>query len=240
MAGTAIYRRILLKISGEALTGGGHECFDPATLNYLCEEIATALDLNTQVAVVVGGGNIVRGKMLSKSMKVDRVAADYMGMLATVINGMALQSALSKAGMVARMQTALNVEQVAAPYIREKSEKHLGAGHVMIFSGGTGNPFFSTDTAAALRASEIGACALLKATNVDGVYSSDPTQDPAARRYDTLPIHDALTQKLDVMDATALALCRERKLPVHVFQLTAAGALAKVLTGESAGTLLTC
>lgn len=240
MGNTSIYRRILLKISGEALAGGRQECFDAATLNYLANEISAALELKTQVAVVVGGGNIVRGEMLAKNMNVDRVAADYMGMLATVINGMALESALTKAGIIARVQTALNAEQVAAPYIREKAAKHLDAGHVMIFCGGTGNPFFSTDTAAALRASEMGACALLKATNVDGVYSSDPTNNSNAQRYDTLPMDDALNQKLKIMDATALALCRERQLPVHVFKLTVGGALLKVLKGESTGTLLTC
>ncbi|MGI9305745.1 MAG: UMP kinase [Gammaproteobacteria bacterium] len=234
------YKRILLKISGEALAGGGNECYDAATLDYIAGEIAAALKLKTQVAVVVGGGNIVRGEMLSKSMDVDRVAADYMGMLATVINGMALESALAKSGVPARMQTALNAEQVAAPYIREKAAKHLEAGRVMIFCGGTGNPFFSTDTAAALRASEMGADALLKATNVDGVYSSDPARFADARRYETLPMDDALNQKLQVMDATALALCRERKLPVHVFRLTAPGALCGVLAGEAPGTLLTC
>ena len=236
----SIYRRVLLKISGEALAGKGSECFDSGTLNYLASEIAAALELNTQVGAVVGGGNIVRGEILSARMNVERVAADYMGMLATVINGMALESALSKAGVDVRLQTALNAEQVAAPYIREKAERHLENGRVMIFCGGTGNPFFSTDTAAALRASEIGACALLKATNVDGVYSSDPARDSSARRYDTISMDDALNQKLRVMDATALALCRERKLPVHVFKLTAPGALAQILKGEAAGTLLTC
>lgn len=236
----SIYRRILLKISGEALAGGGSECFDSGTLSYIAAEIITAQKMNVQVGVVVGGGNIVRGEILSQRMNVARVSADYMGMLATVINGMALESALSKAGVIVRLQTALNVEQVAAPYIREKAERHLESGHVMIFSGGTGNPFFSTDTAAALRASEMGACALLKATNVDGVYSSDPARDSSARRYDTLSMDDALNQKLRVMDATALALCRERKLPVHVFKLTEPGALVKILKGDSTGTLLTC
>ncbi|MGI9297730.1 MAG: UMP kinase [Gammaproteobacteria bacterium] len=236
----SVYRRVLLKISGESLAGNGKECFDPDTLNYLAGEISSALELKTRVAVVVGGGNIVRGEILSSRMNVERVAADYMGMLATVINGMALEQALLKAGVEVRLQTALNAEQVAAPYIREKAERNLERGHVMIFCGGTGNPFFSTDTAAALRASEIGACALLKATNVDGVYSSDPARDPAARRYDTLTMDDALHKNLRVMDATALALCRERKLPVHVFKLDEPGALVKVLKGETTGTLLTC
>ena len=240
MPGAPIYRRVLLKISGEALAGGGAECYDAATLNYLAGEIASALALNTQVAAVVGGGNIVRGELLSNSMGDDRVSADYMGMLATVINGMALESALSKSGIAVRMQTALNAGQVAAPYIREKAKRHLEGDRVMIFCGGTGNPFFSTDTAAALRASEIGADALLKATNVDGVYSGDPAADSDARRYEKLAMDDALNQKLGVMDATALALCRERKLPVHVFRLSEPGALAKILKGESAGTLLTC
>lgn len=237
---SSVYRRVLLKISGEALAGGGKECFDTATLDYIAAEVAAALELKTQIAVVVGGGNIVRGEILSNKMQVARVPADYMGMLATVINGMALESALSKAGIVVRLQTALNAEQVAAPYIREKAERNLEKGNVMIFCGGTGNPFFSTDTAAALRASEIGACALLKATNVDGVYSGDPARDSSVRRYDTLTMDDALNQKLRVMDATALALCRERKLPVHVFKLAAPGALNAILKGKSGGTLLTC
>lgn len=237
---SSVYRRVLLKISGEALAGGGKECFKPETLGYIAAEIAAALQLGVQIAVVVGGGNIVRGETLADKMNVARVPADYMGMLATVINGMALESALSGAGVVVRLQTALNAEQVAAPYIREKAERNLEKGNVMIFCGGTGNPFFSTDTAAALRASEIGACALLKATNVDGVYSGDPARDSSARRYDTLTMDDALNQKLRVMDATALALCRERKLPVHVFKLAEPGALRSVLKGESHGTLLTC
>ena len=236
----SIYRRILLKISGEALAGGTSVCFDAATLDYLAAEIVAALKLKTQIAVVVGGGNIVRGELLSNDMGVERVAADHMGMLATVINGMALQSALSKADVDVRLQTAMNVEQVAAPYIREKAERHLQAGRVMIFCGGTGNPFFSTDTAAALRASEMGADALFKATNVDGVYSTDPAKDSNAKRYDVLAMDDAINQKLKVMDATALALCRERKLPVHVFKLTIPNILASILQGESAGTLLTC
>lgn len=234
------YRRVLLKISGEALAGGGNECFKSETLEYIAAEIAAALQLKTQIAVVVGGGNIVRGEILSAKMNVERVAADYMGMLATVINGMALESALSKAGVGVRLQTALNAEQVAAPYIREKAERNLEKGNVMIFCGGTGNPFFSTDTAAALRASEIGACALLKATNVDGVYSGDPARDSSVRRYEVLTMDDALNQKLRVMDATALALCRERKLPVHVFRLAEPGALVKVLKGDSCGTYLSC
>ncbi len=237
---TPKYRRVLLKISGEALAGGGNECFDSTVLSYLAKEIKEALDLKVQIGVVVGGGNIVRGEILSKNMGVPRVSADYMGMLATVINGMALESALTTAGITVRLQTALNAEQVAAPYIREKADKHLSAHRVMIFCGGTGNPFFSTDTAAALRASEMGADVLLKATNVDGVYSSDPAHDKTARRYHTLTLDEAINQQLKVMDATALALCRERKLPVHVFQLTTPGALSKILIGESAGTVLTC
>ncbi|MDM5147874.1 UMP kinase [Candidatus Persebacteraceae bacterium Df01] len=240
MRNAADYRRILLKISGEALNGGSNFCFNSQVLSYLADEVAAALAMKKQVAIVVGGGNIVRGEMLSSDMGVDRVTADYMGMLATVINGKALQSALNAAGIDTRLQSALNMEQVVAPYIREKAVRHLENGQVVIFAGGTGNPFFSTDTAAALRASEIGANALLKATNVDGVYSSDPAKNADAKRYDTLPMNDAINQQLRVMDATALALCRERKLPVHVFKLTTPGTLAAILKGQDEGTLLTC
>ena len=235
---TARYRRILLKISGEALQGDSAG-ISPDTLRFLVKEISTAREMNVQVAVVVGGGNIVRGAMVSGEIGIDRVTGDYMGMLATVINGMALQAALSDAGVPARLQSALNAEQVAAPYIRGKAVSHLEKGRVVVFAGGTGNPYFTTDTAAALRAAEIGAQALLKATNVDGVYSGDPAAEKNVTRYESLTMDEALQRKLCVMDATALTLCRDRNMPIHVFKLQRAGALARILRDEDEGTLLT-
>lgn len=248
-ASAALLRRVVLKLSGEALQGATNE--SPAdtksgesggvlsanVLLYLVGEIAAAVEVGVQVAVVVGGGNIVRGsELIEGKMGVSRVTGDQMGMLATVINGMALQSALQGGGLDVRLQTAMNVEQVAAPYIRAKAMRHLQAGRVVIFTGGTGNPFFTTDTAAALRAAEIGADALLKATNVDGVYSADPAKDKTAERYKTLTMDDAINKQLRVMDATALTLCRDRKIPIHVFQLQKPGALMAVLCGEEEGT----
>ncbi|MGI9338288.1 MAG: UMP kinase [Gammaproteobacteria bacterium] len=249
----ALLRRVVLKISGEALQGaaGANVAIEDITANnnggvlsanvllYLVKEIAEAVGIGVQVAVVVGGGNIVRGgELMESKMGVSRVTGDYMGMLATVINGMALQSALQGGGLDARLQTAMNVEQVAAPYIRQKAVRHLQAGRVVIFAGGTGNPYFTTDTAAALRAAEIGADALLKATNVDGVYSADPAKDKNAERYSTLTMNDAINKQLRVMDATALTLCRDRKMPIHVFQLQKPGALMAVLRGEPEGTTI--
>lgn len=232
------YRRVLLKISGEALREeqGG---ISPSVLRFLSGEIAAALELGVQVAVVVGGGNIVRGAMVSEEIGIDRVTGDYMGMLATVINGMALQAALVDAGIEARLQTALRLNDVAAPYIRGKAVRHLQKNRVVVFAGGTGNPFFTTDTAAALRAAEIGADALLKATNVDGVYSDDPQKKREATRYESLTLDEAIGRRLSVMDATAMTLCRERRLPIHVFQLQRGGALGRILNGEDEGTLLT-
>lgn len=232
------YRRILIKISGEALQDE-QAGVSPTVLRFITREILAVCGLGVEVAVVIGGGNIVRGAMISGSIGIDRVTGDYMGMLATVINGMALQSALVDAGGEARLQTALNLEQVAAPYIREKAVRHLERKRVVIFSGGTGNPFFTTDTAAALRAAEIGAEALLKATNVDGVYSGDPHRQQDARRYQSLTMDEAINKKLRVMDATALTLCRDRGLPIHVFRLQSAGALQRILQNEDEGTLLT-
>lgn len=224
---------------GGANNNSGGGVLSANVLLYLVREISAALAMGVQVAVVVGGGNIVRGgELMESKMGVSRVTGDYMGMLATVINGMALQSALQGGGVDARLQTAMNVEQVAAPYIRAKAVRHLRAGRVVIFAGGTGNPFFTTDTAAALRAAEIGADALLKATNVDGVYSADPAKDKSAERYASLTMDDAINKQLRVMDATALTLCRDRKMPVHVFQLQKPGALAAVLRGKPEGTTI--
>ena len=232
------YRRILLKLSGEALRGDSSN-ISSQVLRYLTEEIKSICEAGVQPAVVVGGGNIVRGEMVSGEIGIDRVTGDYMGMLATVINGMAIQEALSTGGVDARLQTALNLEQVAAPYIREKAVRHLENGRVMIFAGGTGNPFFTTDTAAALRAAEIGAESLFKATNVDGVYSGNPSKDADAKLYEKISMDDALSKRLQVLDATALALCRERGLPIHVFKMMKSGALLRILQGGAEGTLLT-
>lgn len=208
-------------------------------LRYIVGEIALIRALDVKIAIIIGGGNIVRGGFVADSMGVDRVTGDYMGMLATVINGMALQAALTDANMEARLQTALNLEQVAAPYIREKAVRHIENGRIMVFAGGTGNPYFTTDTAAALRASEIGAEALLKATNVDAVYSGDPARNKDAKPYRRLSMDDALAQKLGVMDATALALCRDRNMPIHVFRMMKPGALLDIVRGGDEGTLLT-
>lgn len=236
------YGRILLKLSGEALMGGEASGVSAEVLRHIVAEVRAARELGTQLALVCGGGNIVRGENFAAGVGagvgVDRVTADYMGMLATVINGMALQSALSESGVAARLQTALNLEQVAAPYIREKAIRHLEAGRVVIFAGGTGNPYFTTDTAASLRAAEIGAEALLKATKVDGVYSGDPAKDASAVKFSRLTFDEAIRRDLRVMDATALTLCRERRMPIHVFNLGRRGALADILQGGAEGTLV--
>ena len=236
---TLVYRRILLKLSGEALQGEKKFVLSPSTLKYLAGEVKAAHSLGAQIAIVTGGGNIIRGEMIADGMGVDRVTGDYMGMLATVINGMALRSALSEEGLDTRLQTALPLEQVAAPYIREKAVRHLEEHRVVVFAGGTGNPFFTTDTAAALRAAEIGAEALLKGTNVDAVYSSDPVKDAEATRYTNLTMDEAINKKLRVMDATAMTLCRDRGLPVHVFQLKKTGALTAIILGKQEGTKIT-
>jgi uridylate kinase len=232
------YRRALLKLSGEALMGGDVYGINAKTLQYLVGELKSAQATGAELAVVIGGGNIVRGGALSAERGVNRVTADYMGMLATVINGMALGDALAQAGAQARLQTALRLEQIAPPYIREKSNRYLREGRIVIFTGGTGNPFFTTDTAAALRAAEIGAEALLKGTKVDGVYSSDPQTDKHAERFGKISFDEVIHRKLEVMDATALTLCRDRGVPICVFNINKPGALAAVLCGESEGTLV--
>jgi uridylate kinase len=234
--GAPRYRRILIKLSGEAFQQGA-DSISAKVMRHMAAELSAVLELGAEVAVVVGGGNIFRGGGAG-DLGVDRVTGDYMGMLATVINGMALQSSLAAAGIDSRLQTALNLEQVAAPYIREKANRHLEAGRVVIFSAGTGNPYFTTDTAAALRAAEMNADALFKATNVDAVYSADPARSKNARRYSKLSYDDALAQKLGVMDATALALCRDRRLPLHIFKMMKPGALAKIMRGGAEGTLV--
>ena len=238
-ATTARYKRILLKLSGEALMGDDAYGINRETLWRIVDEIKTVTDLGVEVGVVIGGGNIFRG-MAGASSGMDRATADYMGMLATVMNAMALADAMRQAGMNARVQSALSIEQVVEPYIRGKAIRYLEEGRVVIFGGGTGNPFFTTDTAAALRGSEIGAEIVLKATKVDGVYTADPKKDPTATRYTKISFDEAIGRKLGVMDATAFALCRDQKLPINVFSIFKTGALKRVVMGEDEGTLVHC
>jgi len=231
------FPRILLKLSGEALMGDGDYGIDPAVLKRIAGEIREALDLGTQIAVVIGGGNIFRGAGLARS-GMDRVTGDHMGMLATVMNCLAMQDALEGMGIHARVQSALRINEVCEDYIRRRAVRHLEKGRVVLFAAGTGNPFFTTDTAAALRATEIGADLLLKATKVDGVYDADPVKVPTAKRYDRLTYDRALDDRLGVMDATALVMCRDNSLPLRVFNLHNAGDLLRILHGEDVGTLV--
>jgi len=221
---TPRYKRILLKLSGEALMGNDAYGINPQTIAEIVGEIKAVADLGVEIGVVIGGGNIFRG-MAGTATGMDRATADYMGMLATVMNAMALSDAFRQAGLNARVQSALNVEQVVEPYIRGKAIRYLEEGKIVIFGAGTGNPFFTTDTAAALRGSEIGAEIVLKATKVDGIYSADPKKDPKATRFDKISFNDAISRNLAVMDATAFALCRDQKLPINVFSIFKAGAL---------------
>lgn len=238
-APTLKYRRILLKITGEALgeagTGAG---ICPERIHEIAREIREVRDLGVQVVVVVGGGNIFRG-IHGSEKGIDRATGDYMGMLATVINALALQDALEKQGVPTRVQSAIIMAQVAEPFIRRRAVRHLEKGRVVIFAGGTGNPYFSTDTAAALRANEIGADIILKATKVDGIYSEDPKKNPQARRYNHITYQQALDQRLEVMDAAAFAMCRDNAMPVIVFDLFRAGNVKRAATGAPIGTLVT-
>ena len=236
---TPRYKRILLKLSGEALMGNDAYGINPQTIAEIVGEIKAVADLGVEIGVVIGGGNIFRG-MAGTATGMDRATADYMGMLATVMNAMALSDAFRQAGLNARVQSALNVEQVVEPYIRGKAIRYLEEGKIVIFGAGTGNPFFTTDTAAALRGSEIGAEIVLKATKVDGIYSADPKKDPTATRFDKISFNDAISRNLAVMDATAFALCRDQKLPINVFSIFKAGALKRVVCGEDEGTLVYC
>lgn len=233
------YKRILLKLSGEALMGGDAYGINRQTIAGIVAEIKAVVDLGVQVGVVIGGGNIFRG-VVHAATGMDRAQADYMGMLATVMNGLALHDAMRAAGMVSRVQSALSIEQVVEPYIRGKAIRYLEQGRTVIFAGGTGNPFFTTDTAAALRGAEIGAEIVLKATKVDGIYSADPKKDPLAVRYDRISFDEAIAQNLGVMDATAFALCRDQKLPINVFSIFKPGALTRVTMGDNEGTLVSC
>jgi uridylate kinase len=232
------FRRVLLKLSGEALMGDGKYGIHPPTLIRISSEIQAVVRAGVQLAIVIGGGNIFRGVSASTA-GMDRSSADYMGMLATVINAMALQDALEKHGVFTRVQSAIKMEQVAEPYIRRRAVRHLEKGRVVIFAAGTGNPFFTTDTAASLRAMEIGAEVIFKATKVDGVYSAHPKKDPTARRYRSLTYMDVLKQNLNVMDSTAISLCMENKLPIVVFDLTVQGNIRRAVTGSGdLGTLV--
>jgi uridylate kinase len=231
-----VYKRIILKLSGEVLKGA-EEVIDAKVADNIAREVAEIHGMGVQVAVVIGGGNIWRG-ITSANRGMDRSTADYMGMLATIINGMALQEALEKAGVNTRVQTAIEVKNVAEPFIRRRAVRHLEKGRVVIFVAGTGNPFFSTDTAAALRASELGAEILLKATKVDGVYDSDPRKNPKAKRYERLSYADALEGRLQVMDSTAFALCMDNEVPIVVFDMFKPGNLRSVVLGEKIGTLV--
>jgi uridylate kinase len=231
------YRRILLKLSGEALMGEGDYGIEPATIKRTAEEIHELSEAGVEMGLVLGGGNIFRGAGLAQA-GMDRVTGDHMGMLATVINSLAMQDALEKLGSRCRVMSALKINQVCEDYIRRRAVRHLEKGRVAIFAAGTGNPFFTTDSAASLRAIEIGADIMLKATKVDGIYSEDPVKNPKAERYKKLSYDDAIARKLGVMDATALVLCRDQGMPVRVFDLHTPGNLRRVVAGDDVGTLV--
>ena len=238
IAGQPKYRRIVLKLSGEALREAGSlEAISPAIVTDIARQIQAVRDLGVEIAVVVGGGNIWRG-LSANHGGMDRTTADYMGMLATVINGMALQSALEQMGVVTRLQTAIGMANVAEPFILRRAIRHLELGRVVIFGAGTGNPFFSTDTTAALRANEIRAEVILKATKVDGVYDSDPKTNPKAKRYETVSYTEALTKRLRVMDSTAFSLCMDNRMPIIVFDMARPDNIKRVVLGEKVGTLV--
>jgi len=229
------YKRILLKISGEVLTGERDYGIDPEVMHTIAEEIQELKDLGVDVAIVIGGGNIFRG-VAASSQGMDRASADYMGMLATVINGLALQDALEKMGIQTRVQTAIEMRAIAEPYIRRRAIRHLEKGRVVIFAAGTGNPYFTTDTTASLRAMEIGADVILKATKVDGVYDADPLLHENARKFEELTYLDVLKSQLKVMDATAISLCMDHHIPIIVFNLRERGNIKRVVLGEPVGT----
>ncbi len=231
------YKRVLLKLSGEALMGDDAYGINRATIERMVDEVAAVSRSGVELAIVIGGGNIFRG-VAPGAAGMDRATADYMGMLATVMNALALADALRQSGVVARVMSAIDIQQVVEPYIRPKALQYLEEGKVVIFAAGTGNPFFTTDTAAALRGSEIGAEIVLKATKVDGVYTADPKKDSSATRYNTISFDEAIIKNLQVMDATAFALCRDQALPIKVFSITKPGALKRAIAGEDEGTLV--
>jgi uridylate kinase len=231
------FKRVLLKLTGESLSGGKGEGINYDAVKSLAEELKEARDLGAQIAIVIGGGNILRGTEAAKA-GIDRVQADYMGMLGTVINGLALQSALEAMGVETRMQTAVAMAQVAEPFVRRKAIRHIEKGRILIFAGGTGNPYFTTDTTASLRAMEIKAEVVLKATKVDGVYTSDPMKDKNARKYKELKFLEVLEKGIKVMDATAISLCMDNKVPIIVFNTMVRGNIKRVLCGEKIGTIV--
>ena len=239
MAVAPAYKRVLLKLSGEALMGDDSYGINRVVIERIVGEVAEIVSMGVQVAVVIGGGNIFRG-VAPAAAGMDRVTADYMGMLATVMNAMALQDAMKRLGLDSRVQSALNLEQVAEPYIRGKALRYLEEGKVVIFGAGTGNPFFTTDSAAALRGVEMNSEVVIKATKVDGIYTADPKKDPKATRYTKLTFDEAITRNLKVMDATALTLCRDQKMPIIVFNIFKEGALKRVILGQEEGTLVNC
>lgn len=233
------YKRIVLKLSGEVLRNTEEgEPIDARTLKSICEEVKKVYDIGVQVGLVIGGGNIFRGLSGSEMQGVDRTTGDYMGMLATVINGLALMDSLEKLGVIVRLQSAIPMDKLAEPFILRRATRHLERGRVVIFAGGTGNPYFSTDTTAALRASEIGADMLMKATKVDGIYNKDPVKHDDAVRYDHVPYINALRERLQVMDSTAFSLCMENHLPILVFSMKEPGAIYRAVMGEPIGTLV--
>ena len=232
------YRRVVLKISGESFAIPGTFGIGPNELSHIADEICSAAELGVQLAVVVGGGNIIRGSKLAQAGTIDQSTADYMGMLGTVINGVALKEAIEKAGQPARTMSAINLPAVAEPFIKARALRHLEKGRVVILVAGTGNPFFTTDTCASLRAVELGADVLLKATKVDGIYSEDPKKNPNAVKYDRLTFEEAVERKLGVMDLTALTMCMEHRLPVQVFDFLTEGNIRRVIGGEPLGTIV--
>jgi uridylate kinase len=237
MTGQPKFQKILLKLSGEALAGDQGFGIDPAVIQGIAEEVRDVSRLGVEVALVIGGGNIFRG-LAASSRGMDRASADYMGMLGTVMNSLAMQDALEKLGVITRVQSAIEMQAVAEPYIRRRAMRHLEKGRVVIFAAGTGNPYFTTDTAASLRAMEIGADVILKATKVDGVYDSDPKMNPSAVKFESLTYLDVLERGLQVMDATATSLCMDNQLPIVVFDLTVSGNIMRVVMGENIGTIV--
>jgi uridylate kinase len=231
------YKRVLLKLSGESLMGDKSFGLDPEVLSRYANEIKAITEMGVQVAIVIGGGNIYRG-MNEAETGIERAQGDYMGMLATVINGMALQSALDKAGVLTRLQSAIKMEQIAEPYIRRRAMRHLEKGRVVIFGAGTGNPYFTTDTAGSLRAVEIKADIILKGTRVDGIYTADPEKDPTATKYETISFAECISKNLKVMDMTAFTLCMENNLPIVVFDMNKPGNLMNIVVGNNTGTLV--